>query len=69
MLKYSEILAQEIATYTNDGLAATYKHYAGLQAVARNAGEGDMVEEIGLALETINQLARDRNFSLTVNAQ
>lgn len=67
MTKYSKILAQEIAGYTNEGLAITHRHYSNLQALARLACEGDVVEEIGFALETINQLAKARNFSLTVN--
>lgn len=67
MAKYSKFLSQELATYTNDGLVATRKHYAGLQAMARKAGEGDVVEEIGLALETINELAKSPDFSLTTD--
>jgi hypothetical protein len=67
MAKYSKFLAQEIASYTNEGLEATHKHYSGIQALARQAGEGDVVEEIGVVLEQINQLAKTRNFSLTVS--
>jgi hypothetical protein len=66
MYKSSKVLSQELETYTNDGLTATYKHYSGLQATARKAGVGDVVEEIGLALEAINLIAKTRNFSLTL---
>ena len=60
MAKFKSLL-EEIPSFTNKGLRTTHKHLEGLQTLAREAGEGDVVEEIGTHLQVVQTEAKKRN--------
>ena len=64
MSKWSKNYTEELPGYTNKGLRVTYKHLSGIQTLAREQGEGDVVEEVGAHLEVIQTEAKKRNIHI-----
>lgn len=64
MAKWNKNYAEEIATYNNKGLRVTYKHLSGIQALAREAGQGDVVEEVGQHLDVIVTESKKRHIHI-----